>query len=71
MLILHLLFLWTTKIVRQKYNELLKWNTRIAERYMGKSNAKAYGKRNTTEGVILVRVKPTKIIAEKDIAAWE
>ena len=61
----------TAKIVRQKYHELLKWNTRIAERYMGKSNAKAYGKRNTTEGVILVRVKPTKIIAEKDIAAWE
>jgi PPOX class probable F420-dependent enzyme len=61
----------TAKIVRQKYNELLKWNTRIAERYMGKSNAKAYGKRNSTEGVILVRVKPTKIIAEKDIAAWE
>jgi PPOX class probable F420-dependent enzyme len=61
----------TAKIVRQKYNELLKWNTRIAERYIGKSNAKAYGKRNSTEGVILVRVKPTKIIAEKDIAAWE
>jgi PPOX class probable F420-dependent enzyme len=61
----------TAKIVRQKYNELLKWNTRIAERYMGKSNAKAYGKRNSTEDVILVRVQPTKIIAEKDIAAWE
>jgi PPOX class probable F420-dependent enzyme len=61
----------TAKIVRQKYNELLKWNTRIAERYMGKSNAKAYGERNSTEGVILVRVRPTKIIAEKDIAAWE
>ncbi len=61
----------TAKIVRQKYNELLKWNTRIAERYMGKSNAKAYGKRNSTEGVILVRVKPTKIIAEKDVAAWK
>ena len=60
----------TAKLVRQKYNELLKWNTRIAERYMGKSNAKAYGKRNSTEGVILIRVKPTKIIAEKDIAAW-
>ena len=59
------------KIVRQRYNELLKWNTRIAERYMGKRNAKAYGERNTTEGVILVRVKPTKIIAKKDIAAWE
>ena len=61
----------TAKIVRQRYNELLKWNTRIAERYMGKRNSKAYGERNTTEGVILVRVKPTKIIAKKDIAAWE
>jgi len=29
-----------------------------------RSNAKAYGKRNSTEGVILVRVKPTKIIAD-------
>ena len=28
------------------------------------------GKENSTEDVILVRVKPTKIIAEKDIAAW-
>ena len=61
----------TAKLVRQKYNELLKWNTRIAERYMGKSYAKVYGKRNSTEGVVLVRVKPTKIIAEKDVAAWE
>jgi hypothetical protein len=61
----------TAKLIRQKYNELLMWNTRIAERYMGKSNAKAYGKRNSTEGVILVRVKHIKIIAEKDVAAWE
>jgi hypothetical protein len=61
----------TAKIVHEKYNELLNWNTRIAERYMGKSNAKAYGERNSTEGVILVRVKPTKVIAEKDIAEWE
>jgi PPOX class probable F420-dependent enzyme len=61
----------TAKIVRQKYNELLNWNTRIAERYMGKINAKAYGKRNSTEGVILVRVQSMNIIAEKDIATWE
>jgi hypothetical protein len=59
------------KIIRQKHNELLRWNTRIAERYMGKNNAKVYGKRNSTKGVILVHVKPTKIIAEKDIAGWE
>jgi hypothetical protein len=61
----------TARIVRQKYDELLNWNTRIAERCKGKSNAKTYGKRNSTEGVIFVRVKPTKMIAEKDIAAWE
>ncbi|MGI0044852.1 MAG: PPOX class F420-dependent oxidoreductase [Nitrososphaeraceae archaeon] len=61
----------TAKIVRQKYNELLKWNTRIAKRYMGKSNAKAYGERNSTESAVLVRIKPTKVIAEKDIAEWE
>jgi PPOX class probable F420-dependent enzyme len=41
----------TAKLVPQKYNELLKWNTGIAERYMGKINAEAYGKRNSTEGV--------------------
>ena len=38
---------------------------------MGKDNAEAYGKRNSTEGAVLVRIKPTKIIAEKDIAEWE
>ena len=38
---------------------------------MGKRNAKAYGERNSTEGAVIVRVKPTKVIAEKDIAAWE
>jgi PPOX class probable F420-dependent enzyme len=49
-------------------DEQLKWSTMIAERYMGKENAERYGKRNAGEGELLVRVKPTKIIAEKDIA---
>jgi PPOX class probable F420-dependent enzyme len=55
-----------------KYNddpdEQLKWSTKIAERYMGKENAESYGKRNAGEEELLVRVKPTKIIAQKDIA---
>ncbi len=38
---------------------------------MGKDNAEAYGKRNCTEGAVLVLIKPTKIIAEKDTAEWE
>jgi PPOX class probable F420-dependent enzyme len=52
------------------YNQtkLFKWATRIAERYMGKDKAEAYGKRNSGEGEVVIRVKPTKILAEKDIA---
>jgi hypothetical protein len=30
-----------------------------------------YDKRNSTKGTILVWIKPTKIIAEKDTAEWE
>ena len=58
------------KIYPYKQKEVLKWATEIAERYMGKSNAEAYGRRNSEEGLVLVRIKPTRIIAEKDIAGW-
>jgi PPOX class probable F420-dependent enzyme len=61
----------TAKIFRHKQKELLKWATRIAERYMGKDKAEAYGRRNSGEGEIVVHIKPIKILAEKDIAAWE
>ena len=58
------------KIYPYKQKEVLKWSTKIAKRYMGKDNAEAYGKRNSEEGLVLVRIKPTRIIAEKDIACW-
>ena len=38
---------------------------------MGKKNAEAYGRRNSEEGLVLVEIKPKRIIAEKDIAAWD
>jgi len=38
---------------------------------MGKSNAEAYGRRNSEEGSIIVRIKPTKIIGENKIAGWD
>ena len=59
------------KLYPYKQKEVLKWATRIAKRYIGKNDSKAYGERNSGEGAILVRIKPTKIIAEKDIAAWD
>jgi hypothetical protein len=43
----------------------LKWATRIGERYMGINNADAYGKRNSDKGELLVRIKPTRIVAER------
>jgi hypothetical protein len=52
-------------LYRQK--EVLKRATKIAERYMGKRNAKIYGRANSAEGTVLVRIRLTRILAEKDI----
>jgi hypothetical protein len=38
---------------------------------MGKEVAELYGKRNSTEDEVLVRIKPIRIIAEKNIAGWD
>ncbi|MCK5710682.1 MAG: PPOX class F420-dependent oxidoreductase [Deltaproteobacteria bacterium] len=50
--------------------EMLYWATRIGGRYMGEDKAEAFGKRNASEGEVLVTVKPVKIIAFKDVTAW-
>jgi PPOX class probable F420-dependent enzyme len=47
---------------------LAYWATRIAGRYLGAGQAEAYGRRNSVEGELLVRVTSTKIIAQKNIA---
>ncbi len=61
----------TAKIQHYKQRELFRFATKIAQRYMGKENAELYGRRNSTEGEVLVRITPTKIIGEKDIAGWD
>ena len=38
---------------------------------MGKKNAEAYGRRNSSNDAVFVRINPTRIIAEKDIAGWD
>lgn len=47
---------------------MLHWATRIAARYMGEDQADAYGRRNAVPGELLVRVRPTKIVAVKGVA---
>ena len=59
------------KILPYRKRVILKWAIRIAERYMGKKKANTYGERNSGDGEVLVQIKPTKVIAEKDTASWD
>lgn len=59
-----------TAALGENLDEMLYWATRIGGRYMGAELAEAFGKRNAVAGELLVRVKPTQIIAWKDIAGW-
>jgi PPOX class probable F420-dependent enzyme len=47
---------------------LQHWATRISGRYMGVERAEEYGKRNGIAGELLVRVTPTKIIFQRNVA---
>ena len=57
----------TAELVRNA-PDLLDWATRIAHRYMGAGKAAAYGKRNAVDDELLVRVTPTKIVAQSGIS---
>lgn len=48
--------------------ELRYWATRLGGRYMGADQAEAFGQRNSVAGELLIRVTPTRIIAQKNIA---
>ncbi len=41
--------------------------TTIAERYMGPDQADEFGRRNAVPGELLVRLRPTKVVAEFDM----
>jgi PPOX class probable F420-dependent enzyme len=59
-----------TAVLKDNPPENLHWATQIGGRYMGADQAEAFGKRNGVEGEYLVRVTPTKIIAQKNLAGW-
>lgn len=48
--------------------DVREWATRIAARYMGAARAEEFGARNGGPGELLVRLAPTRVIAEIDIA---
>ena len=58
------------EIISNEPSEVYKWAKIIAARYMGYNKSEEYGKRNSTEGELLVKIKPIRVIGEKDIARW-
>jgi PPOX class probable F420-dependent enzyme len=59
-----------TATISDNLDKLRYWATLIAERYMGEALAGAYGERNAVARELLVRVTPTSIMGEMDIAGW-
>jgi PPOX class probable F420-dependent enzyme len=57
-----------TVTISEDLDDLRRWATRIAGRYMGANQAEAFGRRNGVPGEWLVRVTPTKIVAQKNIS---
>jgi PPOX class probable F420-dependent enzyme len=49
-------------------DHLRHWAARIGGRYMGADRAEEYGSRNGVPGELLVRVTPTHVSAERDLA---
>ena len=58
------------QIERVETSAVYKWAKIIAARYMGDDKSEEYGRRNSGEGEILVKIKPVKTIGQKDTAAW-
>jgi PPOX class probable F420-dependent enzyme len=48
--------------------ELRSHATRIGGRYMGEPRAEEYGARNGVEGELLVRIRPTRVVARGGVA---
>ena len=59
-----------TAVISEDAVERAYWARKIGARYMGEDQADAYGKRNSVEGELVIRVTPTKIIAQKNVAGW-
>jgi PPOX class probable F420-dependent enzyme len=49
--------------------ELLRTATAIAARYMGPGRADQFGKRNAVPGELVVRLRPTRVLAHFDVVA--
>ncbi|WP_017579719.1 PPOX class F420-dependent oxidoreductase [Nocardiopsis valliformis] len=56
-----------TAEVSEDPDELVRTATEIARRYMGPERAKEFGRRNGVPGELVVRIRPTKVVAAMDM----
>ena len=54
--------------ISEDAGELLHWATVIGARYMGADRAEEYGRRNGVPGELVVRLRPSRIVAVAGIA---
>jgi PPOX class probable F420-dependent enzyme len=57
-----------TATLSDDLDEVRRWAAVIGGRYMGADRAEEYGARNGVPGELLVRVTPSKVIGERDLA---
>ena len=58
------------EIISKEPKEVFKWAKIIAARYMGDDKAQEYGRRNSSEGELLIKIKPTRVVCQNDTAGW-
>jgi hypothetical protein len=49
-------------------DECRRISTELGGKYMGQDRAEEFGRRNGVEGELVVRVRPTKVFGESDVA---
>ncbi|MGW5643994.1 PPOX class F420-dependent oxidoreductase [Saccharopolyspora sp. NPDC003752] len=54
-------------VTSEEPGELLRTATEIGGRYMGRDRAEEFGRRNAVPGELVVRIRPTKVIAALDV----
>lgn len=57
-----------TAEISEDPDEMLRAATRIGGRYMGRDRAEEFGRRNGCEGELLIRLKPSRVIAREGIS---
>jgi PPOX class probable F420-dependent enzyme len=58
-----------TATLSEDLDEIRRWASVIGGRYMGADRAEEFGDRNGVPGELLVRITPSRVVAEADIAS--